>query len=242
MGETIYFAGEPMMVTNWRYDDRCPDRVEICAEPMHQHAYMAQRTQIEGNRLTLAAAHRILCPLPWWNGDLYVDVRGGRQISPPRFYFPPAVTVDDFVSTEVPETTRRRDFQRVRAMARELTTTQEFMQSLLRGIAGITTPIVPWVRAQQKKEEEETRRRLRAEAWEPIPGLKTIFHPAGLFHAPDGRRFDYVFPELMRAPDLPLGVIPTLDQLGQHADPDVRFVGRHRDPDYDRTQIGRTRR
>jgi hypothetical protein len=49
--------------------------------------------------------------------------------------------------------------------------------------------------------------------WEPLPGLKTIFHSAGRFVAPDGRRFDYVLPELARDPGLPRALIPTVEFL-----------------------------
>lgn len=85
----------------------------------------------------------------------------------------------------------------------------------------------------------------RAEStWTPIEGLKTIFHSQGRFESPDGRRFDYVFPELMRQPDLPLGVIPYLSQLrGENplrAEHRASFIGRHSDPEYDRCQIGRS--
>jgi hypothetical protein len=40
-----------------------------------------------------------------------------------------------------------------------------------------------------------------------------MFHARGRFKSPDGRRFDYIFPEVAHRPDLPLGVIPYLDQL-----------------------------
>ena len=43
--------------------------------------------------------------------------------------------------------------------------------------------------------------------FEPPKGIKMIFHPAGRFEAPDGRKFDYVFPEFRRDPSLPPKVI-----------------------------------
>jgi len=72
---------------------------------------------------------------------------------------------------------------------------------------------VPWEEARRSTAIELIHGRTRPKPWAPVAGLKTIFHPRGRFLAPDGRRFDYLFPEFMRYPDIPRALIPKLSQL-----------------------------
>ena len=63
------------------------------------------------------------------------------------------------------------------------------------------------------------------EPWKPIEGLTTIFHEAGCFEAPDGRRFDYIFPEFIGQPAVPATLITSFRELYE-ANDGVGFTGR----------------
>jgi hypothetical protein len=65
-----------------------------------------------------------------------------------------------------------------------------------------------------------------SEPWKPFPGVRTLYHEAGRFRGPDGRRFDYVFPELIKDPTLPPHLFPSLDSLRVDSDFDGRNAWR----------------
>jgi hypothetical protein len=65
--------------------------------------------------------------------------------------------------------------------------------------------------------------------WEPEKGLKVMFHGAGRFTSPEGKRFDYVFPELIKHPDLPAHLLPPHKDLGTGCGFSGRIRSRHDD-------------
>ena len=74
--------------------------------------------------------------------------------------------------------------------------------------------------------------------WESICKLKAIFHPWGRFTSPEGKRFDFIFPELLFGSEVKPDAIPDLADLAGERSGDAVFTGRHRDTEYDRFQIG----
>ena len=165
-------------------------------------------TQIVGNRLTLNAAHLVLC------GDI-------TEI----------VAVDSLTATT--------------GVVRERPAVcdEDFYAHLPGGYQGYRE------RLTKKREAERALDEPLCAPWTPIPNLKTIFHPDGRFRAPDGRRFDYVFPEWLRRGDLPRCIIPGWRELeggGMHqaeitsrrqGDDRVRIGFRHA---FDRVQSARS--
>jgi hypothetical protein len=115
---------------------------------------------------------------------------------------------------------------------------REAVMRRVRNLQGIWFP--PAVRRNTVFSDEVEKPFVRASDVRPKdpPGTKAVFHLGGRFTDSEGRHFDYVCVELIKHPDLPAKFIPTLPELLSSG---ARFVGRHRDSEYDRHEVGGVR-
>jgi hypothetical protein len=192
-------------------------------------------SQIEGNRLTLAAAHGILCAPSrqhrerrWGWAQLAIDFAGARRrFHPAREFYNTQLGVpwEDTHAYQtrtvsgmwvvIDDRMLRDEIRLIEASALQPRVV-EFQERMMRDIArsmgvgavGDYAPVVERNLCEPNK----------------------IISPAGRFTDATGKRFDFVFPdELLKQPDVPTHLVPRLDQLTNGHN--VNFRGRRAERD-----------